>query len=191
MARKQTKRPPEFGALQKIAEPFVRRLYFVGILTKYLATRGVRPIIVGGNAVEFYTLGAYATGDIDLICSDRKALGDLLQVWGFRREGRTWFDPDLDLYLEAPSEVLAPEEDPGRVTEADVRGLTVRVVGIEDLIIDRLNAYVYWKSAHDGVWAQRLMIRHADSIDWTYLRKRARQQGVADALTRLKRRKAL
>ena len=190
MPRKQAKRPPEFAQLQSIAEPFLRRLYFVGILTKHLGERA-RPIVVGGHAAEFYTMGTYVTGDIDLICADRKALGELLESWGFRREGRTWSDTDLDLYVESPSEALAPEMDAGRVVEVEVGGLTVCILALEDLIIDRLNAYVHWTSAEDGVWAQRLMKRHADSIDWAYLRKRAREEGVAEALTRLRRRKTL
>jgi hypothetical protein len=160
------------------------------LLTKYLPPR-VRPIIVGGLAVEFYTLGAYVTGDIDLVCADRKALGELLESWGFKRQGRTWFEPELELYVEAPSEVLYPEADSTRVVEVDARRLPVYVVGIEDLIIDRLNAYVHWTSTEDGVWAQRLMKRHTDAIDWAYLRKRADQERVGEALSRLRRRKTL
>ena len=49
-------------------EGWKRKMYFVGILTKALEKFKIRPVVVGGHALEFYTLGGYATGDIDLVC---------------------------------------------------------------------------------------------------------------------------
>ena len=43
--------------LKNIEEPFKKRLFFVAILTESLKESGIRPIIVGENALEFYTLG--------------------------------------------------------------------------------------------------------------------------------------
>ncbi|MCM8821052.1 MAG: UbiD family decarboxylase, partial [Candidatus Omnitrophica bacterium] len=62
-----TKLPKEFKRLSEIDNNFKQRLYFVGILTKYLKVKKIRPIVVGGHAVEFYTLGSYTTGDIDIV----------------------------------------------------------------------------------------------------------------------------
>jgi hypothetical protein len=187
MARKQTKRPPEFAQLDKIKEPFLQRLYLVAVITKYLGGP-VRPIVVGGLAVEFYTGGAYMTGDIDLLYPHRKALGELLESWGFARQGRLWSLPEAGLWVEVPGEALGPDEDPSRVIRVRSRGLTAEMIGLEDLIVDRLNAYVHWKSDADGLWAESMMAENADVIDWAYLRRRARKEGTAEALARLRRR---
>jgi len=59
------------------------------------------------------------------------------------------------------------------------------VLGVEDLLIDRLRAWVHWKSDEDGRWAQRLAALYAERLDWAYLRSRAGEAGERTALVRL------
>jgi hypothetical protein len=73
------------------------------------------------------------------------------------------------------------------VTEVEIEGMSLYIIGVEDLIIDRLNAFVHWKSDRDGEWAKQLMALHEDEIHWEYLRERARTEGVLDALNGLRR----
>ena len=54
-------------------------------------------------------------------------------------------------------------------------GLRVVVIGVEDLLIDRLRAWVHWKSDEDGRWTRRLAHLYADRLDWSYLRERTRE----------------
>jgi hypothetical protein len=49
-----------------------KSLKAVAILTELLKERGIKPILVGGRALEFYTLGGYATKDIDLVINGRE-----------------------------------------------------------------------------------------------------------------------
>lgn len=78
------------AALGAIADPLVRRLSFVALLSQACVEQGfLSPVIVGGQAVEFYTAGGYATVDIDLV-SASEPLEAILPGWGFRREGRHW-----------------------------------------------------------------------------------------------------
>jgi len=70
-----------------------------------------------------------------------------------------------------------------------VEGLDVYIIGIEDLIVDRLNSFVWWKYARDGEWAAELMEIHDKKIDWKYLRKRSREEGTLHALARLRKKK--
>lgn len=58
---------------------------------------------------------------------------------------------DLDLLFEAPAPAGLPGEDAPR-TEVEVDGLRVVIIGVEDLLIDRLRAWVHWKSAEDERW---------------------------------------
>ena len=180
------KLPKEFRKLEMVTEPFRKRLYFVGILTKYLQDKLIVPVIVGGNAVESYTFGSYATGDIDLVCQDTESVGKLLSSWGFKKTGRHWFSKDFDIAIEIPSSNLDVEERKN-VAKVQIEGLDIYIIGIEDLIVDRLNSYVWWKYVRDGEWATELMAIHRKKINWEYLRKRCKEEGTLNALNKLRR----
>lgn len=63
-----------------IADPFRRRMYVLGIVTSALVADGVvPPILVGGGAVDFYTLGGYATQDIDVVIAAHDKLDAVLK----------------------------------------------------------------------------------------------------------------
>ena len=186
MKKKVPARPSEFKRLLKISPPFKQRLYFIGILTKYLKDDGIRPVVVGGNAVEFYTLGTYATSDIDLVSPGYKIIDRLLKLWGFKKLGRHWLLSEIDLEVEIPASSLGEGEE-SKILEAEVEGLKVYLIGIEDLIIDRLNAYVHWNSIEDGEWAEQLMKLHFSEIDWPYLESCALKEEVLKALKKLKK----
>ena len=159
-----------------------RRLWVLAIITEHLAPKGVRPILVGGAAVEFYTAGGYATLDIDVI-ADVRILGPAMLELGFEKAGRHWIRNDIDIALEAPSEEL--DMDPSRIVEMEMWGSKIYIIGVEDLIIDRLNAYVHWKSDEDGRWAAHLIVENRDAIDWNYLQDRAEQERCVDGLRRI------
>jgi hypothetical protein len=171
--------------IARIRNPLERKLYFCAVLTRSL--RGTRPIIVGGTAVEFYTAGGYSTRDIDLVCSDREAVVGRLRDYGFEQFGRHFYDEELDLSIEIPGTELAGDESRVRkvIVEPKV-GLAAYVIGVEDIIVDRLNAYVYWKSGDDGLWAREMMVLHRDEIDWEYLERRSREESTYHALRELR-----
>lgn len=171
--------------VKETRDPLTKRLLFVALLTKALQPQNIRPIIVGGNAVEFYTAGGYATGDIDVIAPS-EPINEVLKKWGFEREGRHWINKELDIYIEAPSGSLS-EEEMERLSEVEINNLKVYLLGIEDLIIDRLNAYTHWKSRDDGRWAKELMALHFIEIDWTYLEKRSKEEKVYEAFLEIKK----
>ncbi len=170
--------------LKKIENPFKRRLLLVGILTKELEKRGVIPILVGGNALELYTLGGYSTSDIDLICLDRELVGEVLEKLGFRKFERFWLNEELGIVVEIPDITLAGSMDKIEIFEVD--DFKVYVIGKEDLIVDRLNACVFWKSKDDCRWAKELILLYYDKIDWRYLEDRCRKEGVIDELIKIK-----
>ena len=67
-----------------------KRLAFMALLTRACVGRGWQPpVIVGGQAVEFYSAGGYATVDIDLV-SASEPLDEILPGWGFEQRGRHW-----------------------------------------------------------------------------------------------------
>lgn len=170
-----------------IAEPFKRRMYALGVISAALAPRGIVPILVGGCAVEFYTLGSYATQDVDVVVSGRDEFDEVLRSLRFSKGTgqRHWYSEELDLAIEAPASVLAGSLE--RVVAVEVEGFTVHIIGLEDLLMDRLRAFVYWQSAADGEWAARIIALHASEIDWPYLEDQAAREGLTDALETVRR----
>jgi excisionase family DNA binding protein len=174
----------ELAPVSAEADALTRNLLFVGLLTREVSKAGNRPIIVGGQAVEFYTAGGYATRDIDLVAPDAAGVGRVLDRWGFRKTGRFWVREDLGLAVEVPGSVLAGDAE--RVTEVEIEGLKVYLIGIEDIIVDRLNAFVHWSSSDDGAWAREMSLLNSGDIDWEYLEKRAEAEGVLEAARSLR-----
>jgi hypothetical protein len=164
-------------------------------LNTALAATGGRVAVVGGSALEFYTQGEYATADLDLVTIDRTLVGQRLDELGFVRSGRYWIEEALNLVVEVPDETLLIGSSPGdweRASMVDVRGIGVAtIIGLEDLIVDRLLAAQYWQDEASRRWASAL-IRYWSTnstetlrIDRAYLERLALREGVDGLLAEL------
>ncbi len=167
-------------------DPARKRITALAIVSERLRQDNLEPILVGGAAVEFYTAGGYATKDVDLAlthCPEtNKAFADL----GFIKEGRYWYREDLDLLFEAPAKAALPGETAPR-KRIQIDGMDVVILGIEDLIIDRLRVWVHGQSDEDGRWARRLVLLYSEELDWEYLEKKtAPYRDEKEALAQLK-----
>lgn len=172
------------AALAGVEDPLRRRLTFLALLSSACELLGwSRPVVVGGHAVEFYTSGGYTTVDIDLV-SPCEPLTEILGGWGFRREGRHWLDDELGLAVEAPGSHLGPGQRE-RTTGVRLGPGVVEVLGIEDLVVDRLNACVHSGSEEDCHWAHILLAAYRERIDLAYLGSRAREEQVSGQLAEL------
>jgi excisionase family DNA binding protein len=172
-------------AASGIHDKLKRQLYIVAVISKELAKYKVKPVIVGGFAVEFYTMGGYNTADIDLVFADSELLGKVLLGFGFIKAGRHWIHKELDVYIEAPGSQLTKGESE-HLAEVEIKGLSVYLLGVEDLIIDRLNALVHWKSTDERNWIKDLMLINYDKIDWAYVDGRSKEEKTESALLELK-----
>ena len=152
-------RRERIDALAAEPDDFTRRLVALALLTDELADANIVPILVGGMALEIYTSQGYATGDVDLALPQAEAVDKAFAVLGFEKSGRFWIRRDLELYFEAPAPAGLPGETAPR-TVLEVEGLEVFVIGLEDLLLDRLRAWVHWKSSEDERWT-RPPCRHA------------------------------
>lgn len=173
--------------LKKIDDLVKRRALFIALFSKEITKRGGSfPIVVGGEAVEIYTQGGYTTGDID-IKSPKELSEQILSEWNFIKRGRVWFNKELDIYLDWLGESL----DEGKEAEERVntiiidKGLEIKVISIEDLIIDRLNAVKWWSDTDSLMWSKVLIEvkkRLNEKIDTAYLKRRAKAEGIEDLL---------
>lgn len=174
-------------ALADERDPVRKKLLALGVVSDRLRESGMEPVLVGGAAVAFYTAGGYSTNDIDLALTHGPETDAAFAELGFAKEGRFWVREDLDLLFEAPAPAALPGETSPRTT-VEIDGLVVIILGIEDLIIDRLRAWVHGTSDEDGRWARRLALLHSDRLDWAYLRDRtAPVAAEARALAELER----
>lgn len=159
--------------VKKTESPLKRQLLMAALISKLLKERGkALPVVIGGCALSYYSREVYFTADIDFAYSDREAMNDVLLDIGFQKQGRYWVNDELKLAVEVPASSLVNEDSPTEAVELD-EALECVIIGIEDLIIDRLNACKYWQSTIDCEMAELLIRRYCKEIDWEYLEKRA------------------
>ena len=141
------------------------------------------PVLVGGAAVELYTRGGYVTGDLDFVGEVSASVIRKLERAGFRREGRHWIHDAGKVYLELPGSSLEPEAE---VAEIRIDGHRVLTVSPEDVLVDRLAAWQFWKSSADAISAYLVWRSQAEAMDLERLDRLARKNEVGSALRRLR-----
>ncbi|MBI3023865.1 MAG: hypothetical protein HYU03_03800 [Thaumarchaeota archaeon] len=156
-----------------------KKMLLVGYLTERLSKKGGSLFLVGGQAVETYTAGQFTTGDIDITTTNQAATEERLSQLGFAREGMVWLNERLGVAVHIVGTYPTRSE---KVRTVEVGPYRVSVVGVEDLIIDRLAAAKFWKSRRDAEQAIVLFNGFRKSIDLEYLRNRAREGKVEDIL---------
>lgn len=85
--------------------------------------------------------------------------------------------------MDFPAPPLAG--DPARVVRVQTEDGPVRVIGLEDLLVDRLNAAVRWKDTEAKEWYVTMPAVHPD-LDDAYLDRRASEEGMAAALAEVR-----
>lgn len=140
------------------------------------------PVLVGGAAVELYTGGAYTTGDYDFVGDVPESVGRALEESGFKRKGRHWIHEDAELFVEFPGSAVQPHE---KTAMLELGGVSVLTLSPEDMIIDRLAAWQFWRSTTDGASAFLIWRAQEKRLDLERLAVLAGQRGVEKALARL------
>lgn len=175
---------PLSGSLE-IERGFKRTAYVMSIITTKLEKEGVVPVILGGSAVEFYTMDWYATSDIDLAIdkAKRDIFQEVMADLGFTREGRMWIREDLGLYIEIPADTRDISME--NLTKLELENGHVYFIGLEELIFDRIQAAEHWKSDSDLEQAVRIGSSFYDDIDWDLIRKLCREGSSEKMLKKL------
>lgn len=160
-----------------------RKLLMLGYLTSRLEKKKQSVYLVGGQAVETYTAGTFTTGDIDITTTDAPATENILENLGFKRVGMIWLNEKLEMAVHIvdmfPSNL-------SKTRTIEIGPYKVNLVGVEDLIIDRLAAAKHWKRPSDIEQAKVLYANFKNSLDMEYLKKRATEQHVLDVLEKAK-----
>lgn len=147
-------------------------LQTASILTELVESEqvGAKPIIVGGLSVEIYTASDYTTRDIDFVTSSSTLFAERLLKVGFKKEGRIYFMEELELVVDVVANFL--EGDYNRVQklpiDMDGRLSYVFLISVEDIILDRLDAF---ENEDTRYWGLELLTRWYDEVDLDYLQE--------------------
>lgn len=142
------------------------------------------PVLVGGGAVELYTAGAYTTGDFDFVGGVPAPVVKALEQAGFERKGRHWIRAEGEIFVEFPGAAIQEYE---KTAILDVDGTRVLTLSAEDIIIDCLAAWQFWRSTTDGANAFLIWKAQKGRLDRRRLSKLADRRKVDGALASLER----
>ncbi|MEW6604575.1 MAG: hypothetical protein AB1351_07790 [Thermoproteota archaeon] len=148
-----------------------------------LKENGVDSILVGGQAIDLYTAGTFATSDMDLLVTSKTTTEKFLNKFGFGEEDNgLWFNRDLNIVIQVISEPYSG--DLGRLRKFRVKESELRVAAPEDLIVNRLYSMKFWKSnpQRDLEQAIALLKIFSGSIDYAYLDSQAKKNNIEDIL---------
>lgn len=145
------------------------------------------PVLVGGAAVEIYTLGAINTGDFDIVTGAQSAFEAVLQDHGFIRPvgsgkaTRGWIHPILQLGFEIVSSTLLDgQAERNRVRPIRVADKgTIHVIAVEDMIADRMGQYASG-TARDMLQQARTLASLSEQLDLDYMERRIRYETAGD-----------
>jgi predicted nucleotidyltransferase len=158
-------------------DPALRGVRIAAVVARALGEAGIEPTLVGGAAVAFYTEGRHTTRDVDLVAPSGPTVDEAMRRLGLRRRGKDYLSEDRTVYVELPSAALGPTE---RTDVIEIDGVALRIISIEDLIVDRLCAFKFWKSGIDGLNA--LILLELGTADRARVESRAGEEDVLDAL---------
>ena len=168
-------------ALEAVAaesDPAIKHLQLAGLVSAVFRERGVELVVVGGSAIEFYTEGAYVSGDLDLCLIspsrlDLRTRQALMGRLGGRGGPRSW--QVAGVYVDILGEVETLARTPFHELQAPCG--PVRLVSPEDLLVERLLISVYPQRHEPAELCARKLIAVALSeqveVDWPELRRLA------------------
>jgi hypothetical protein len=142
--------------------------------------RGIELVVVGGSAIEFYTEGAYASGDLDLCIVDAaksvplRVRQEVMGQLGGKGGPRSWEVAGMFVDLLGPVEAEATT--PFRKLQGPYG--EVLVMKPEDLLVERVLVSVYPRPDDEALACARKLIAVALTgqvgLDWSEVKRLAR-----------------
>jgi hypothetical protein len=122
------------------SDPTLKHLKLASLVSAGFRERGIELVVVGGSAIEFYTEGAYASGDLDLcVAISSTALTvrlrqEIMARFGARGGPRSWQVSGAFVDVLASFENSA--RTPLRIMSAPYG--EIRVAPVEELMVERI-----------------------------------------------------
>ena len=130
---------------------------------------------MGGTAEEYWTAAEYHQTDLDLCLYLTPEDRARLKALGFRREGRHWAHPRINVAVEFPDSRIDGDEN--RTTEEPVGDGAARIIGLDDLYLDRLRQATIEERSEGVEFKSALAVVAArfEDLDWRYVHRRIRE----------------
>jgi hypothetical protein len=167
-------------------DPTLKHLKLASLVSSVFRERGIELVVVGGSAIEFYTEGAYTSGDVDL-CIERSpgALTVRLRqelMGQLRAEGgpRSW------RVAGAYVDVLGSFENAARTPVRTIGGPFGNVVlsPVEELIVERVLVSKYPQDYPPALECAKKLVAAAlqreVETDWNEVRRLAQTSAYAN-----------
>ena len=169
-----------------------RQIYVAAVISSAFEKKEIQTVLVGGAVVEYYTAGGYATADIDMILPplEKEEIETVMKELGFERfeDYRHWLHPDIPVPVEFPpgplqvGHLLIQE-----VNEIEVEKIKLKILKVEDILLDRLIMAQEWKDLQAQIQAEMLMYAHYTEIDWAYVRQKSSQLAILKLFQKVQR----
>ncbi len=130
-----------------------KSLLLAGLVSELFRERGFEPVVVGGSAIEFYTDGAYMSGDTDICWAgwpqpDDEQLEQIMrQIPGIKAHGgsKSWGIEGLWIDLLGDIDYRSDKE----FSRFDTPNVEVRLIPVEDALAGRVYAARCYCSGYD------------------------------------------
>jgi len=173
-------------------EKLERQLYLAAAISRGFEERGVSAVLVGGTVVEFYTAGGYTTADIDMVMPplQKREIEMVMEELGLVRSGdyRHFIHPRIPFPFDFPPGPLQIGHlVVGELNEIEIEGIKLKILKVEDILLDRMVMAREWDDLQARVQAEMLMYAHYDEMDWPYIHRQASQIGVLKILQEIQK----
>jgi hypothetical protein len=114
-----------------------------------------------------------------------------MQELGFERfeDYRHWLHPKIPIPIEFPPGPLQIGHLPVQeVNEIDVEKVKLKILKVEDILLDRLIMAQEWKDLQAQAQSEMLMSAHDAEMDWPYVHRKASQIGILKLLQKVQKR---
>jgi hypothetical protein len=130
--------------IQSETDPTLKHLKLAGLVSTVFRERGVELVVAGGSAIEFYTEGAYVSGDLDLCLVsptrlDVRTRQELMGLLGGQGGPRSW--RVAGQYVDILGEVETLARTPFNQLQTPYGSL--QLVSPEDVLVERVLVSVY------------------------------------------------
>jgi len=174
------------------ADKLERQMCVAAAISSAFEKRGIQAVLVGGAVVEYYTAGGYTTVDIDMILPPlgKQEIETVMKELGFERfeDYRHWLHPHIPIPVEFPpgplqiGHLLIQE-----VNEIEIEKIKLKILKVEDILLDRLIMAQEWKDLQAQIQAEMLMYAHYSEIDWPYVHRKSSQLGILKLFQEIQR----